>query len=106
MMALVLLAGAGILFMGFITGLSAGKKIASFHYRPLVEAPKPICTCAHSRGEHDEGTGKCRAEHRNYLPGYGWRFGKCACMIYTGPIPVMELWTPLALPIDSEERAR
>lgn len=52
---------------------------------------KPVCVCAHFFGAHKDGY-ECGADIFDDL---GSRIGKCACLIYAGPDPVLSgLWSP------------
>lgn len=64
---------------------------------------RPICECGHHFGDH-EGPGHCNAEvvQATWIPSSGYRdlWVPCACLKYTGPVPLDQFWTP---PLASSE---
>jgi hypothetical protein len=88
--ALLMVAGALLFGAGWLTG-----RVARLRSRP---APiRPICECGHVHGAHVDGS--CRAEiRREYYNSVGSRNGfkwvPCACLRYTGPIPMNMDWVP------------
>jgi hypothetical protein len=65
--------------------------------RSRREVIRPICECGHHYGAHDDDG--CNAEvqrHENDDAGYslGQQWRPCACLKYTGPVPLDQFWAP------------
>ncbi len=82
MIALAMLAGVFILAIGILVG----RLLAAL--RPaLPKQPKPVCGCTHHYSVHDP-KGDMRCNVAIYV-GSTYR-GKCACLRYSGPVPLPE----------------
>jgi hypothetical protein len=63
------------------------------HRKKLADAPKPVCTCGHARGMHrDGGKGECAVS--TYMSVMASKGLKCPCLMYDGPIPLPEYYSP------------
>jgi hypothetical protein len=93
---LSLAVGAALLAVGFLAG-----RIGRAGRRPPDE--QPICGCTHHRSMHDPESGTCRARIKlgNWFDGYHHQ--TCRCRQYSGPVPIIDLWTPPVLPAAKEE---
>lgn len=80
-----LLAGAAIAFFSGGVGFLVGRSNRPNRPTPTV---KPICTCGHHIGAHEDGTGHCREQvNRITVTTKGrddW-YEDCACQKYSGP---------------------
>jgi hypothetical protein len=95
-----MLTGAVIAAGAFLSGLPVGALVMSRRLRSRTpEQPKPICGCQHSKGSHEDGSGRCLAsvkqgrwdEHGTPV-GYNWV--DCSCTTYIGPEPLSEFYAP------------
>jgi hypothetical protein len=100
-----ILVGAGLLLLGLLIG--AFTTVVLLPRRAAVHAPKPICSCSHGLGQHDEVHGKCHGEilRRNMCDKAGNDIGDqwvaCTCRHYDGPQPIEQyLATPTLPPRD------
>lgn len=102
---LSLAAGGAILLIGVVLGYVLGT------LRRVLPAPdtamKPICSCTHGLGQHDEVHGLCHGQtlRRNMRDKVGIWIGdqwvKCTCRHYDGPQPIEKyLATPTLPPRD------
>jgi hypothetical protein len=93
---LSLAVGAGILAVGFLAG-RIGRRTG--RRRPPDDQPddQPICGCTHHRSMHDPESGTC---HARVMDGYYQL--TCRCRQYSGPVPIIDLWTPPVLPEGSD----
>lgn len=86
-MVLELLAGGGLVALGWLAGRFAPS-------RPrLPKPPKPICGCDHELAFHDPATGECHGTNGvdRYNPRGTWvgeEQVRCTCRQYDGPTPL------------------
>lgn len=86
----LLLAGAGLLGGGMLTGAALHATIG----RKRDAAPRAlVCSCGHGYGAHKDGTGTCKADvRREHYESWGtrrgWEWVACACLRYDGPEPL------------------
>lgn len=85
-MVLEMLAGGGLVALGFLAG-----RFAPARRRPQ-KPPKAICGCDHELAFHDPATGECHGtvEVDQYRSGYwiGQDQTRCTCRQYDGPTPL------------------
>lgn len=81
-----------IFILGFVVGKVNRSKSKEFN------PPKPICSCLHPYGMHDE-KGNCVAEKLVAVNHVQKVFG-CPCIRYDGPRPVETFFATQMLPPD------
>jgi hypothetical protein len=90
----------------FCLGRVSARKAASAPPQPLPQ-PKAICGCDHGLHQHDRASDKCHAEVKKWTgqnrdkKGELWdyyKFVRCDCRRYTGPIPAEEFLAQSLLP--------
>ena len=95
-----LLLGGAIALGGFIAGRASRRPKALS--RP-PELSKPICSCKHGLGAHDDG-GRCVSQTKRercwdvYGHPIAWENATCPCLSYDGPEPLPRSWVPFDLP--------
>lgn len=87
--------GAGIFAAGFAVRALYGRRLDR---RPTGDAG-PMCGCGHSLATHDRDTNMCSAEVRRKHYTHrgdrnGWEWMPCACLRYTGPEHIADVWAP------------
>jgi hypothetical protein len=78
-------------YIGFAAALLAGIGVGR-RMRPKPPKPlKPICTCGHGFGHHEDGRA-CKATNEDYWYEMGvrnYRVDQCKCRRYDGPDPAI-----------------
>lgn len=82
-----LLAGAGILGVGYLAGRITRRRAAP--------APtQALCGCGHGLEQHDLQAHACKAE----VPRGNYTYVPCTCQQYVGPKPLEEMFVQQYLP--------
>ena len=93
-----MLEGALILLAGILIGrVLPGRRKGARPQKP----PQPVCGCSHHHSFHDPKGGECRASVRGqpthqdqWGNADGWERLPCACAVYSGPVPLPEVYAP------------
>jgi hypothetical protein len=80
-LAIILVSGIQVA-LGVIVGWVLGQRTRQL---PALEQPRPVCGCTHHYSMHDPKTGECQVAVGD---------GECACVRYTGPVPLTEYYAP------------
>lgn len=72
----------------FLGGFFAGRRTS----RAIQPAKRPICSCEHGYGTHDE-KGRCYGEIKRTANSYS-QWVRCPCRRYDGPEVVASFWVP------------
>jgi hypothetical protein len=81
--------GALILLAGILIGMALRSLPARRKGPKPVEA---VCGCSHHHSMHDPETGACNATVRVTRYGGSWDYVPCACVRYSGPLPLPEYY--------------
>ena len=92
---LTLLAGAGILGVGFLAGRRGRRKSPA--------PPQAFCGCGHGLEQHDPEARVCKAEvtrgkYDSLGEWVGYTYAPCTCQQYVGPKPLEEMFAQRYLP--------
>jgi len=95
---ITLLIGAGIFVGGMLVG-----RVTRRAKTAIEKTPRPICTCTHGFGSHENGN-RCQSSVKRAISWDEWQnplhfdWQPCACTSYDGPEPLPRSWVPLELP--------